>query len=72
MPTRPAATEANAHFGTPDEIGEKLEALRSAGAEFIIFAMAGGREQLRRFAREIMPGFAEHARRRLATRRQRA
>ena len=50
--------QANAMFGTPDEICEKLEALRQAGAEFIIFAMAGGREHLRRFAREIMPGFA--------------
>ena len=39
-----------------------LEALRQAGAEFIIFAMAGGREHLRRFAREIMPGFSSSAR----------
>ncbi len=52
-------------FGTPDEICETLEALRHAGAEFIIFAMAGGREHLRRFAREIMPGFSkQHGRRR--------
>jgi alkanesulfonate monooxygenase SsuD/methylene tetrahydromethanopterin reductase-like flavin-dependent oxidoreductase (luciferase family) len=51
-------TTANAMFGTPDEICETLEALRQAGAEFIILAMAGGREQLRRFARDIMPSFA--------------
>jgi alkanesulfonate monooxygenase SsuD/methylene tetrahydromethanopterin reductase-like flavin-dependent oxidoreductase (luciferase family) len=51
-------TTANAMFGTPDEIGEMLEALRQAGAEFIIFAMAGGRDHLRRFAGEIMPSFS--------------
>ena len=51
-------TTANAMFGTPDEICEMLEALRQAGAEFLIFAMAGGRDHLRRFAREIMPSFS--------------
>ena len=51
-------TIASAMFGTPDEICEALEALRQAGAQFIIFAMAGGREHLRRFARDIMPDFA--------------
>ena len=50
-------TIASAMFGTPDEICEALEALRRAGAQFIIFAMAGGREHLRRFARDIMPNF---------------
>ena len=55
-------TTENAMFGTPDEICGTLEALRKAGAEFIIFAMAGGREHLRRFARDIMPRFLQAAR----------
>jgi alkanesulfonate monooxygenase SsuD/methylene tetrahydromethanopterin reductase-like flavin-dependent oxidoreductase (luciferase family) len=54
-------TIENAMFGTPDEIAETLDALRRAGAEYVIFAMAGGREHLRRFAREIMPAFASRA-----------
>ena len=52
-------TIANAMFGTPDEICEALDALRRAGAQFIIFAIAGGREHLRRFARDIMPSFSK-------------
>jgi alkanesulfonate monooxygenase SsuD/methylene tetrahydromethanopterin reductase-like flavin-dependent oxidoreductase (luciferase family) len=55
-------TIENAMFGTPDEIASALEALRRAGAESIIFAMAGGREHLRRFALDIMPAFAGRAR----------
>jgi alkanesulfonate monooxygenase SsuD/methylene tetrahydromethanopterin reductase-like flavin-dependent oxidoreductase (luciferase family) len=51
-------TTENAMFGTPDEIGRTLEALQKAGAEYIIFAVAGGREHMRRFARDIMPGFS--------------
>ena len=53
------ATEENALYGTPDEICRKLEALNKAGAEYLLLTIAGGsREQLRRFAREIMPAFA--------------
>ena len=51
-------TTANAMFGTPEEIRETLGALREAGAQYLIFAAAGGRAHLRRFAREIMPEFA--------------
>jgi len=51
-------TEENALYGTPDEIAEKLTALRKAGAEYLLLAIPGGKEQLRRFAREIMPAFA--------------
>ncbi len=51
-------TTANAMFGTPDELRAQLDALHAAGAEFIIFAAAGGREHLRHFAREIMPDYA--------------
>jgi len=53
------ATEANALYGTPDEICGKLEALREAGAQYVLLTVAGGaRDQLRRFARDIMPAFS--------------
>jgi alkanesulfonate monooxygenase SsuD/methylene tetrahydromethanopterin reductase-like flavin-dependent oxidoreductase (luciferase family) len=52
------ATEENALFGTPDEIAAMLESLRDAGATYVLLTIAGGKEQLRRFAREIMPAFA--------------
>jgi alkanesulfonate monooxygenase SsuD/methylene tetrahydromethanopterin reductase-like flavin-dependent oxidoreductase (luciferase family) len=52
------ATEKNALFGTPDEIGAMLEELQTAGVEYILLTISGGKDQLRRFAREIMPAFA--------------
>jgi alkanesulfonate monooxygenase SsuD/methylene tetrahydromethanopterin reductase-like flavin-dependent oxidoreductase (luciferase family) len=52
------ATEENALYGTPDEICAMLEALQSAGVAYVLLTIAGGAEQLRRFAREIMPAFA--------------
>jgi alkanesulfonate monooxygenase SsuD/methylene tetrahydromethanopterin reductase-like flavin-dependent oxidoreductase (luciferase family) len=54
------ATEANALYGTPDEIAEMLEALQAAGVAYVLLTIAGGTAQLRRFAREIMPAFAGH------------
>jgi alkanesulfonate monooxygenase SsuD/methylene tetrahydromethanopterin reductase-like flavin-dependent oxidoreductase (luciferase family) len=51
-------TEEHALFGTPDEIALGLEALRRAGAEYLILTIFGGPEQMRRFAREIMPAFS--------------
>ena len=51
------ATEENALFGTPDEIANMLEALQEAGVEYILLTISGGKDQLRRFAREIMPAF---------------
>jgi alkanesulfonate monooxygenase SsuD/methylene tetrahydromethanopterin reductase-like flavin-dependent oxidoreductase (luciferase family) len=51
-------TEENALFGTPDEICAMLEALRAAGVAYVLLTIAGGREQMRRFARDIMPAFA--------------
>ena len=50
-------TEANALFGTVQEIGAMLEDLRKAGAVYLLLTMAGGIKQLRAFAREIMPSF---------------
>jgi alkanesulfonate monooxygenase SsuD/methylene tetrahydromethanopterin reductase-like flavin-dependent oxidoreductase (luciferase family) len=52
----PGATEAHALYGTPDHICRELDALRCAGVAYVLLAMGpGAREQLRRFAREIMP-----------------
>jgi len=48
----------SALFGTPDEIMRKLERLQKGGVEYIIINFGGSREQIRRFAREIMPAFA--------------
>ena len=53
----PRGTEANALYGTPDEICRMLQALRAADAEYVILTILGGKEQLRRFARDIMPAF---------------
>jgi alkanesulfonate monooxygenase SsuD/methylene tetrahydromethanopterin reductase-like flavin-dependent oxidoreductase (luciferase family) len=52
------ATEQHAMFGTVDEINTMREALRDNGVGYVLFALAGGVEQLRQFARDIMPGFA--------------
>jgi alkanesulfonate monooxygenase SsuD/methylene tetrahydromethanopterin reductase-like flavin-dependent oxidoreductase (luciferase family) len=54
-------TEQYALFGTADEIRATLGALGGAGAAYILLTVAGGVAQLRRFAREIMPAFANSA-----------
>ena len=46
-------------FGTPDQIARKLEALRAGGVEYVIVNFGGSRASIRRFAREIMPAFAD-------------
>jgi alkanesulfonate monooxygenase SsuD/methylene tetrahydromethanopterin reductase-like flavin-dependent oxidoreductase (luciferase family) len=46
-------------FGSPDEIIRKLEKLRAGGVEYVIINFGGSRENIRRFAREIMPAFAD-------------
>lgn len=54
------ASDESALFGTPDEIAEKLERLRKLGVEHMLINTAGGsRDSLRRFARDIMPLFAD-------------
>ena len=57
-PAPPGATEAHALFGTPDELVPKFEALKRAGVAYVLLTILGGKEQLRRFAREIMPAIA--------------
>jgi len=49
----------SALFGTPDEIIAKLAALRAGGVEYVIINFGGSRENIRRFAREIMPLFSD-------------
>lgn len=50
-------TEEHALYGTPDELCSKLAALNDAGAEYVLLTVADGKEQLQRFAREVMPAF---------------
>jgi alkanesulfonate monooxygenase SsuD/methylene tetrahydromethanopterin reductase-like flavin-dependent oxidoreductase (luciferase family) len=53
------ASEESAMFGTPDEIAKKLSALRAGGIEHVLLnGPAGSRDNLRSFARDIMPAFA--------------
>jgi alkanesulfonate monooxygenase SsuD/methylene tetrahydromethanopterin reductase-like flavin-dependent oxidoreductase (luciferase family) len=54
----PGAREAHSLIGTPDEIAEKLAALRDLGVAYVLLSGQGSRDNLRRFAREIMPVFA--------------
>jgi alkanesulfonate monooxygenase SsuD/methylene tetrahydromethanopterin reductase-like flavin-dependent oxidoreductase (luciferase family) len=49
----------SALFGSPDEIVRKLEMLRAGGVEYVIINFGGSRENIRRFAREIMPAFSD-------------
>jgi alkanesulfonate monooxygenase SsuD/methylene tetrahydromethanopterin reductase-like flavin-dependent oxidoreductase (luciferase family) len=62
------ASEESALYGTPDEIARKLDALRGHGIEHVLLnGPSGSRENLRRFARDVMPAFrAPPAGRRLA------
>lgn len=52
------ATEKHALCGTPEEIHSKLAELSDAGAEYVLLTVLGGKEQLQRFAREVMPAFS--------------
>ena len=45
-------------FGTPDAIARRLEALRAGGVEYVMINFGGSRDNIRRFARDIMPAFA--------------
>ena len=49
--------DETAIFGTPDQIARKLEDLRAGGVEYVLINFGGSRENIRRFAREIMPAF---------------
>jgi alkanesulfonate monooxygenase SsuD/methylene tetrahydromethanopterin reductase-like flavin-dependent oxidoreductase (luciferase family) len=52
-----AGNEA-AVYGTPDQVAEKMDALRRAGVHYVLASFGGNsRVSLRRFAREIAPAF---------------
>ena len=54
----PGGTEANALYGTPDQIADELTVLRAVGVRYVL--LNGGtqvRQTLRRFAAEVMPAF---------------
>jgi len=52
------ASEESALYGTPDDICRKIERLREQGVEYLLLNGGGtSRENLRRFAREVMPHF---------------
>jgi alkanesulfonate monooxygenase SsuD/methylene tetrahydromethanopterin reductase-like flavin-dependent oxidoreductase (luciferase family) len=52
-------TEAHSLYGTPDELAPMLEDLHKAGVAYVILTIAGNKEQLRRFARDVMPAAAK-------------
>jgi alkanesulfonate monooxygenase SsuD/methylene tetrahydromethanopterin reductase-like flavin-dependent oxidoreductase (luciferase family) len=59
--------EVSAVYGGPDDVAKKLLELRDAGVGYVLLNGGGsgggarGRESLRRFAREVMPMFADAA-----------
>jgi alkanesulfonate monooxygenase SsuD/methylene tetrahydromethanopterin reductase-like flavin-dependent oxidoreductase (luciferase family) len=56
----PGAAEASALFGTPDTVAAEIAKLRAAGfATVLLNGGAAARENLRRFARDVMPGFVD-------------
>ncbi len=56
------ASEESALYGNPDEICRKIERLQAAGVEYMLLNGGGtSRENLRRFAKEVMPHFADKA-----------
>jgi len=54
--------DETAIFGNPDQIARKLKDLRDGGVEYVLINFGGSRENIRRFAREIMPAFADSPR----------
>ena len=43
---------------SPDQIADKLTELCNRGVDYVLLSGQGSRDNLRRFAREIMPAFA--------------
>jgi alkanesulfonate monooxygenase SsuD/methylene tetrahydromethanopterin reductase-like flavin-dependent oxidoreductase (luciferase family) len=55
-----AASEKAALIGPPEEIVRRLKTLEAMGVDYVLLLdVAGSREALRTFAREVMPEFAE-------------
>ena len=49
-----ADTEEHALFGTPDQVCAGIQELREVGVAYVLLQFAGGTEQLRRFALEVI------------------
>lgn len=61
------ASEESALYGSPDQICRKIEKLRGAGVDYLLLNGGGtSRENLRRFAKEVMPHFRTETPRRAA------
>ncbi|HEX3991061.1 MAG TPA: LLM class flavin-dependent oxidoreductase [Acetobacteraceae bacterium] len=61
------ASEESALYGNPDQICRKIEKLRDMGVEYMLLNGGGtSRDNLRRFAKEVMPHFRTEASRRAA------
>jgi alkanesulfonate monooxygenase SsuD/methylene tetrahydromethanopterin reductase-like flavin-dependent oxidoreductase (luciferase family) len=61
------ASEESALYGSPEEICRKIQRLKDAGVEYVLLNGGGtSRENLRRFAREVMPHFRQAPRRQAA------
>ena len=52
------AREEHSLIGSPAEIAGKLTALKAQGAAYVLLFGQGSRENMRRFAEMVMPGFA--------------
>jgi alkanesulfonate monooxygenase SsuD/methylene tetrahydromethanopterin reductase-like flavin-dependent oxidoreductase (luciferase family) len=61
------ASEESALYGNPDQICRKIEKLRDMGVEYVLLNGGGtSRDNLRRFAKEVMPHFRSETPRRAA------
>jgi alkanesulfonate monooxygenase SsuD/methylene tetrahydromethanopterin reductase-like flavin-dependent oxidoreductase (luciferase family) len=58
--TRDAA-EAGTIYGSPDQVSEKIQALHEIGIEYVLLNCPAGISTLRRFAKEVMPGYVGEA-----------
>ena len=55
--TRESA-EAGTIYGSADQVSEKIQDLREIGVEYVLLNSPAGISTLRRFAKDVMPGFA--------------
>ena len=54
--TRDSA-EAGTIYGSPEQVSEKIQALHDIGIEYVLLNAPAGISTLRRFAKDVMPGF---------------
>ena len=58
MPTKPAAPRRTRCLERRTKSAPSSKLCRDVGVDYVLLTISGGREQLRRFAREIMPAVA--------------